>query len=69
MLEENEKWYESRGVWGGIVGLVAMAGGYFGYQVSPDDQEALVVLIMGLAGSVGSATAIYGRIKASKKIE
>ena len=35
-MDETKKWYESSGVWGGVITIVAVAAGYFGYTIAPD---------------------------------
>lgn len=58
----------SKTFWGAaIAGLSAIAG-LFGYTVVPEDQTALVDNVAGLGGVFGALLAIYGRVKASKKI-
>lgn len=66
--EESKKWYLSKGVMGGIMSVVALAAGAFGYVISPEEQEVLVLVITGLASGVLSLVGSLGRIKATKKI-
>ena len=63
-----KEWWKSRTVWGGIVALVSGIAGVFGYTLLPDDQAALVDGGALLAGSIGGAIAIWGRVKASKSL-
>lgn len=59
----------SKGVWGGLVAIVAAAAaGIWHVSISPDDQMAIVNILVSLVTMGGGALAIYGRIKASKKI-
>jgi quinol-cytochrome oxidoreductase complex cytochrome b subunit len=58
----DKKWWEMKGVWGGLIAVLAGIGGLFGYTIAPDDQEALTGILVGLAGSVGGIIAIIGRI-------
>ncbi|QYJ00764.1 hypothetical protein KUV46_15755 [Thalassovita mediterranea] len=58
----------SRGIWGGIVALVSLIAGGFGYVITPEEQEALVVGLSGLGALIGVVIGIYGRWKATKVI-
>lgn len=60
---------ESKTVWAAIVTLGASALAFFGYSVTPEDQSAIPELVAGIGGTVGALGAIYGRVKASRKIE
>lgn len=60
--------FASRAVWGGIIAILASALGLWGYSISPDDQARIIDIVVSLGGAVGGAMAIYGRIKATKKI-
>ncbi|WP_201353807.1 hypothetical protein [Hydrogenimonas urashimensis] len=64
----EKPWYQSKGVWGGIVSILAIVLGVFGYTVSPEDQQAIVVALTSVGATVGSVVAIYGRIKATKRV-
>ena len=63
-----KKWYESKGVWGGIVALLAVIVGAFGYAIAPEDTQGLVDALSAIGGAVGAILAIYGRVKAKDKI-
>lgn len=63
-----KKWYESKGVWGGIVALLAAIAGAFGYAIDADTQASVVELIMITSGGIGGLLAIYGRIKAERRV-
>ena len=52
---------QSKTVWGGLLAIASGALGFFGYSIGIPDQEAIISII-------GGAIAIYGRVKASKKI-
>lgn len=70
---ENKPWWASRGVWGGIVAILAgIAGAAWGVTLSAEDQAHMVDLIVPLATAisaiVGGVTAIIGRFKAKKQI-
>lgn len=66
---ESKKWYQSKTVIGSVVTLIAMVLGIFGFGIGAEDQVALVNIIVGAGGFLGTILAIYGRVKASKKIK
>lgn len=68
-MNDSKKWYASKAVWGGIVALLAVLLGAFGYTITGDDQSALIETLSVIGGSIGSLLAIYGRISASKKVD
>lgn len=64
-----KNWYASKGVWGGVVTLLAAILGALGYAFGHESQEALVAALTAIGGGVGGVLAIYGRIKADGKIK
>ena len=71
----EKQWWQSSGVWGGLIAVIAPVAGYFGYTVTADDAKALadgvtqvIVAGSGVASMVGGVIAIVGRIRASKVI-
>jgi hypothetical protein len=60
--------FSSRTVWAGALAFVAGVAALWGYSVSAEDTEKLIVYITGASTVVGSLGAIYYRVKASKKI-
>jgi hypothetical protein len=69
MLEQSKPWYQSTGVMGSIVAVMAAAGGFFGYSISPDDQREIVLWVSQAAGLVGGLTAWWGRVSATRRIQ
>ena len=67
-MNDVKSFLESKTIWAAIVTLGAAALAFFGYSVTPEDQAAVPELVAGIGGTVGALGAIYGRIKASKKI-
>lgn len=74
-MDASKPWYQSSGVWGGVVAVVAPVAGFFGYTVTADDAKAiadgvtqLIVAGSGIASIAGGVIAIVGRVRASKKI-
>jgi len=60
--------FSSKGVWGGIIAVVAAGAGLIGYVVTPDDTLALKDHVTEIAAAVGGIIAIYGRVTATKRI-
>ncbi len=61
-------WWKSRGVWGGVVAMLAGIAAALGYSLSEGVQADIVELILGIAGVAGGGLAVWGRIKAETKI-
>jgi hypothetical protein len=66
---ETKSMWASKGVWGGIIAVVASAAGIWGYSITPADQGNIVELITSIIALGGGALAIIGRIFASKTIK
>lgn len=67
-MTEAKALLASRTFWGAVVALGGSAAGLLHYTLSPADAASLVDLLSGAAAGVGGVIAIYGRVKASKKI-
>ena len=67
-MEDFKNIFASRTVWGAIIAVIAGIAGIFGYAISPEDQANLVEIGLAAASTVGGVIAIFGRVKASKKI-
>lgn len=67
-MEEFKGIFASRTVWGGLLALLAGLAGLFGYTVTPEDTATLTELLASVGSAVGGIVAIYGRIRASKRI-
>lgn len=67
-MNESKSLFASKGVMGGVVAALAGVVGVFGYTITPEDQAALITLIPSIVAIVGGIVAMYGRIKATKKI-
>ncbi|MBM3482263.1 MAG: hypothetical protein FJX66_03065 [Alphaproteobacteria bacterium] len=67
-MTDIKGFFESKAIWGGLIAFGAGIAALIGYSVSAEDQAQLVELIAGGVGVFGALVAIYGRIKASKKI-
>ena len=72
-MEQTKKWYESKTIWGAIITLASIGLGMLGVQIDEQTKQVLINEFSALASLVGSIVgtllAIYGRIKAEKKIK
>jgi len=72
MMEDQERWWQSRAIWGGIIALLAFGATFFGLTVSVEEQATLVDLVIQVATPAGALVAfiltLVGRIGATKKI-
>lgn len=67
-MNDVKGFFESKAIWGGVIAFAAGVAGLLGYSVSDADAEQIVAYITGGASVAGGIYAIYGRIKASKRI-
>jgi hypothetical protein len=70
-MNDTQPWYLSRGVWGALVSVLATLAAALSHnkvQILPADQDQIVTLILTLAGALGSAVALIGRLMATKQI-
>ena len=67
-MNGTKSFLTSKAVWGGMTALVGGGFSLAGYALSADDAVSAVGLLQGVAASFGGLLAIYGRVKASKRI-
>ena len=65
---ETKPALQSSGVWGGIIAVLAGIAGLFGYSITEADQATLTQAIASVGALFGGAYAIWGRIRATKRI-
>jgi hypothetical protein len=63
-----KSFFESKAVWGGIIGVAASMAGLAHYSLSAADTASAADAAINIVTAVGSLMAIYGRVVASKKI-
>lgn len=67
-MEDVKNWWQSKAIWGGIISLVSLVAGFFGFTLGPEDQAALVGVAVTVVGGIGTVLAIVGRVTAKKAI-
>ncbi len=67
-MDLTKQWYQSKTVWGALIAVTASLLQAVGVDLTPDVQNDIADLAIALAGIVGGATSIYGRIAASTVI-
>lgn len=65
-LGQGKFWWQSKGMWGGIIAIVATGAALFGYQI--DEAETLNI-VMQVAALAGGILAVVGRVKAKQPIK
>jgi hypothetical protein len=71
----TKTWYQSTGVWGGVIAVLSPALAWFGYTLTADDAQALseattqiALLVGGATSAIGGVISIVGRVRASRRI-
>lgn len=67
--EQSKPWYQSKAVIGGVVAAVAGLLAFAGVDIGIEDQGILTDAVLGLVGAIGGILAVYGRVKADRKIK
>ena len=67
-MDEVKGLLQSRTFWGAAVAVLGGIGGMLGFTFGPDEQQAFVELATTIVTAVGGVYAMYGRVKATKKI-
>jgi hypothetical protein len=68
MLEESKPIWQSRGVCGGVVAIVAAGTGRAGYAITPDQQAQILEAGALIASVIGGLIALWGLVKATRRI-
>ena len=67
-MDDTKPWYLSRGVIGSGVAIAAGVASAFHFQIDGDLQSSLTDWLLSGGALVGGALALWGRLKASRKI-
>lgn len=68
-MNDTKSWLASKTVWGGVIAVLAAVAGLFGLPIDTGMQEEAVAILTAIAGGVGGLLAIWGRLKANKRVE
>lgn len=67
-MEDVKKWYNSKTIWASILVVVTGVLQSLGFEVPEGFVDFASETILGVAVAIGGLVALYGRIKAIKKI-
>lgn len=68
-LPPSKRWYQSRAIWGGALGILAGVAELYGVAFSERDAVFLQEAVPGILASVGGILAIIGRVRATSNIK
>lgn len=60
--------FASTTFWGAMVSVFGKLAALLGYAVMPEDEQVITAAISLLVSGFGDLAAVYGRVKATKKI-
>ena len=64
----KEPWYQSRIFWVQMVSILAgLAGILWGYEISPENRDLIVMLALAISSAVTPAATLYSRFKTGLK--
>lgn len=67
-MDGTTSWWQSKGVIGSVIAVLAGIGGLFGLNLDASLQDQLAQMVASFATLIGGALAWYGRVVATKKI-
>lgn len=68
-MSEDKPWYQSKTVIGGVIAALAGLLAFASVSIGIEDQGILTDAVLGLVGAIGGILAVYGRVKADRKIK
>ncbi len=72
-MENSKVWYLSKGIWGAVAVLLATGLQIAGYTINLAELNSFLDQILNLVTAVmtavGAFVSLYGRVKATKRIE
>lgn len=67
-MSDTKPWWSSIGLWGSLVAILAQLLRLLKIELDPQAQADLVGMLMTLATVAATGLAIYGRIRATKRL-
>lgn len=67
-MNGNKRWFQSRGVLGGIGAIAALIGPIFGLDLGEANVNEATIAINDLVAAIGALIAVWGRMSATRKI-
>ena len=67
-MDDTKQWFASKTVWGALVAILAGLLQVCGTDLDADGQAQLADSLVSLSGIVGGLVALYGRLRADKKL-
>lgn len=67
-MNETKPFWQSKTIIGSFISILAVVLGFFDIGLDEASQSDIVDAILAITASTGSLLAVYGRIKAEKKI-
>lgn len=67
-MEDFKTWYQSRTIWGALVAILASLAHAGGFSLTAADQGQMADALVSLAGAAGGLLAIWGRLRATSKV-
>jgi anti-sigma-K factor RskA len=69
MGDDSKVWWQSKGMWGGIVAIVASVIAIVLHRTISDAQQAQIVdLIFSVVTALSGVLAVYGRASATQEV-
>lgn len=67
-MTDTKFWYQSKTVWGALIAIAASLLQAGGIDFDAAGQDQLADNLVALSGAIGGLVAIYGRLKAEKRL-
>lgn len=67
-MNDTKQWYQSKTVWGALIAIAASLLQAGGVDLDVAGQDQLADNLVAISGAVGGLIAIYGRLKAEKRL-
>jgi hypothetical protein len=67
-MNDTKKWWQSKGVIGSIVSILALGARFLGYDIDPTAEQQIALIVLEAIAAAGALLALIGRIVADKRI-